>query len=118
MVRPPARAGEPAPCSVVSSANDGTSTVRKVIAPGAIVDWWCVARRDPASLVLRSIDWFPGEGWLGYQITEHELIQVGALRPKGIPGFLYWKALYPVHRRVFRALAAHRVNRAGAASLS
>jgi hypothetical protein len=84
----------------------------QVIAPGAIVDWWYVARRDPASLVLRSIDWFPGEGWLGYQITEHTLIQVGALRSKGIPGFLYWKALYPVHRRVFRALAVHRVNRA------
>jgi uncharacterized protein YbjT (DUF2867 family) len=90
----------------------------QVIAPGTIVDWWYVARRDPASLVLRSIDWFPGEGWLGYQITEHELIQVGALRSKGIPGFLYWKALYPVHRRVFRALAAHRVDRAGNASLT
>ncbi len=84
----------------------------QVIAPGAVVDWWCVARRDPAHLVLRSIDWFPGEGWLGYQITERELIQVGALRAKGIPGFLYWKALYPVHRRVFRALAVHRVNQA------
>jgi hypothetical protein len=90
----------------------------QVIAPGAIVDWWCVTRRDPASLVMRSIDWFPGEGWLGYRITEHELIQVGALRAKGIPGFLYWKALYPVHRRVFRALAAHRVDRAARASLS
>jgi hypothetical protein len=85
-----------------------------VIAPEATVDWWRVARRDPGSLVLRSIDWFPGEGWLGYQVNERELIQVGALRAKGIPGFLYWKALYPVHRRVFRALAEHRVKRAGA----
>jgi uncharacterized protein YbjT (DUF2867 family) len=89
----------------------------QVIAPGAIVDWWYVARRDRTRLVLRSIDWFPGEGWLGYQITEHQLIQVGALRAKGIPGFLYWKALYPVHRRVFQALAAHRVDRAARASL-
>jgi hypothetical protein len=61
---------------------------------------------------LRSIDWFPGEGWLGYRITEDELTQVGALRPKGVPGFLYWKALQPVHRRVFRALARHRLHRA------
>ncbi len=83
----------------------------QMIAPGETVDWWRITRRDPGSLVLRSIDWFPGEGWLGYQIGEHELIQVGALRSKGIPGFLYWKALQPLHRRVFRALAAHRVNR-------
>ncbi|HEY5173350.1 MAG TPA: DUF2867 domain-containing protein [Acidimicrobiia bacterium] len=89
-----------------------------VIAPGAIVDWWCVARREPGRLVFRSIDWFPGEGWLGYHISEHKLVQVGALRAKGIPGFLYWKALYPVHRRVFRALVAHRVDRAGNTSLS
>ena len=46
------------------------------------------------------------------------LTQVGALRAKGIPGFLYWKALQPVHRRVFRALAAHRIKRAGSTSLS
>jgi hypothetical protein len=62
--------------------------------------------------VLRSIDWFPGEGWLGYQADGNELVQVGALRPKGIPGFVYWKALQPVHRRVFHALARHRVERA------
>ena len=43
--------------------------------------------------------------------------QVGALRAKGISGFLYWKALQPVHRRVFRALAVHRIKRAGDTSL-
>ena len=82
------------------------------ILPGETVDWWLVRRREPGTLVLRSIDWFPGEGWLGYQILDRELIQVGALRPKGIPGFLYWKMLLPVHGRVFRALARHRVARA------
>ncbi len=84
-----------------------------VTAPGETVDWWCITQRDAGSLVLRSRDWFPGEGWLGYHVGEHTLTQVGALRSKGIPGFLYWKALQPVHRRVFRALAAHRVERAG-----
>jgi hypothetical protein len=79
---------------------------------GAAVDWWHVARRDPGLLVLRAIRWFPGEAWLGYQCAEHELVQVGSLRPKGIPGFLYWKILQPVHRRVFQALARHRVTHA------
>jgi hypothetical protein len=79
---------------------------------GETVDWWFVARRDPGILVLRAISWFPGEGWLAYECTEDELVQVGALRPKGIPGFLYWKLLQPVHHRVFQALARHRVKRA------
>ena len=78
---------------------------------GSAVDWWFVARRDPGTLVLRAVRWFPGEAWLGYQCGEHELIQVGSLRPKGIPGFLYWKVLQPFHRQVFRALARHRVVR-------
>ena len=64
---------------------------------------------------LRAARWFPGEAWLGYAVDEHELVQVGALRPKGVPGFLYWKLLQPVHRRVFRALARHRVARGRAA---
>jgi uncharacterized protein YbjT (DUF2867 family) len=103
-----------------SGLKDGIYTVR-VVAPlsmgastrlDAAVDWWHVARREPGLLVLRSVRWFPGEAWFGYQCTEHELVQVGSLRPKGIPGFLYWKILQPVHHRVFRALARHRVRRA------
>ena len=81
------------------------------IVQGATVDWWQVARREPGILVLRATHWFPGEAWLGYQCTDNELTQVGSLRPKGIPGFLYWKVLQPVHRQVFRALARHRVAR-------
>jgi hypothetical protein len=82
------------------------------IVQGAEVDWWLVVRREPGTLVLRAIRWFPGEAWLGYGCTEEELVQVGSLRPKGVPGFLYWKFLQPVHRRVFQALARHRVRRA------
>jgi hypothetical protein len=82
------------------------------IVQGTAVDWWLVVRRDRGMLVLRAIRWFPGEAWLGYRCSEEELVQVGTLRPKGIPGFLYWKLLQPVHRRVFQALARHRVTRA------
>jgi uncharacterized protein YbjT (DUF2867 family) len=78
---------------------------------GAAVDWWLITRRDPGRLVLRAVRWIPGDAWLGYECGEGELIQVGSLRPKGIPGFLYWKMLQPVHHRVFRALARHRVTR-------
>ena len=84
---------------------------------GETVDWWTVTRREPGTLVLRSSDWFPGEGWLGYRVDEHELVQVGALRPKGVPGFVYWKVLQAVHRQVFAALARHRLERVGGALL-
>jgi hypothetical protein len=87
------------------------SPPREVV-QGAAVDWWLVIRRDPGTLVLRAIRWFPGEAWLGYKRSEDELVQVGSLRPKGVPGFLYWKLLQPVHRQVFLALARHRVTRA------
>ena len=84
---------------------------------GETVDWWTVTRRDSGTLVLRSSDWFPGEGWLGYRVDERELVQVGALRPKGVPGFVYWKVLQAVHRQVFTALARYRVERVGGALL-
>ena len=82
------------------------------IVRSARVDWWQVVRRERGMLVLRAVRWFPGEAWLGYRCGEEELVQVGSLRPKGIPGFLYWKLLQPVHRHVFQALARHRVRRA------
>jgi len=80
------------------------------VVPGAAVDWWVVARREPDVLVLRSNAWFPGEGWLGYEVDGDQLVQVGAFRSKGIPGFLYWKFLQPIHWVVFRVMARHRAN--------
>ena len=82
------------------------------IVQSAAVDWWLVVRRDRNTLVLRAIRWIPGEAWLGYRCSEEGLVQVGSLRPKGIPGFLYWKLLQPAHRRVFQVLARHRVTHA------
>jgi hypothetical protein len=82
------------------------------VAAGAAVDWWVIARRRAGELVLRGVGWFPGEGWLGWRVDADELVQVGALRTKGVPGFLYWKLLQPIHRRVFAAQARHRVARA------
>ncbi len=87
-------------------------SVPERVVEGARVDWWVVVRRTPRTLILRARGWFPGEAWLGWECTEDELIQVGSLRPKGIPGFLYWKLLQPVHHRVFWLLARHRVARA------
>ncbi len=87
---------------------------------GQTVDWWDVTRRAPGVLVLRATSWFFGEAWFGYQGDPRALVQVGAFRPRGVPGFAYWKILQPVHRKVFRALVHHRVRhvQAGAGAVS
>ena len=82
------------------------------VAPDALVDWWRIARFGSGELVLRSVGWFPGDAWLGYRARRGSLRQVAAFRPRGIPGFLYWKLLAPVHRVAFHRMARHRVRRA------
>jgi uncharacterized protein YbjT (DUF2867 family) len=79
-----------------------------VVATGASVDWWRVVRSEPGLLVLRSDGWFPGDAWLGYHIADGRLRQVAAFRPTGVPGFLYWKLLGPVHRVAFALMARRR----------
>jgi hypothetical protein len=80
--------------------------------PGALVDWWRIARTESGELVLRGVGWFSGDAWLGFRVEEGSLRQVAAFRPRGIPGFLYWKLLWPVHGLAFDRMARHRVRRA------
>jgi uncharacterized protein YbjT (DUF2867 family) len=79
---------------------------------GAVVDWWRIASTEPGKLVLRSVGWFPGDAWLGYRVSTGTLRQVAAFRPRGIPGYLYWKLLGPIHYVAFGLMARHRVLRA------
>jgi uncharacterized protein YbjT (DUF2867 family) len=79
---------------------------------GARVDWWRIVQFDETHLVLRSDGWSPGDAWLGYRIHEGSLQQVAAFRPRGVPGFVYWKLLGPFHRIVFNRMIRHRLRRA------
>jgi uncharacterized protein YbjT (DUF2867 family) len=90
----------------------------EALAPGVLVDWWQIIQIDETQLVLRSEGWFPGDAWLGYRIHEGSLQQVAAFRPRGVPGFLYWKLLGPFHRIVFDQMLRHRIRRASGASTS
>jgi hypothetical protein len=81
----------------------------EAVVPGARVDWWRIVRVGSGELVLRSVGWFPGDAWLGYLARQGVLRQVAAFRPRGIPGFLYWKLLKPVHRVAFDRMARHRL---------
>jgi len=84
----------------------------EVLEPGALVDWWRVARTEPHELVLRGVGWFSGDAWLGFRVQDGSLRQVAAFRPRGIPGFLYWKLLWPVHGLAFDRMVRHRIRRA------
>jgi uncharacterized protein YbjT (DUF2867 family) len=80
---------------------------------GATVDWWKVVRADRNKLVLASVGWFCGDGWLGWRITDvpPRMEQSAAFRPKGLLGLAYWWALWPVHQVVFRFMLRTRVRR-------
>jgi hypothetical protein len=81
------------------------------IAVGSIVDWWKVVAVDETQIVLHTDQWFPGEAWLGYRIEDGVLTQVGALRPKGLLGRLYWWIVWPIHVVVFRLMARRQARR-------
>lgn len=83
--------------------------------PGAPVDWWQVAHASDDALVLRTSSWFCGEAWLGFRVHEApgpRVVQVVALRPRGVVGLVYWWALWPAHVVVLRIAARHRARRA------
>ena len=80
---------------------------------GARVDWWEVGAAGPGVLVLFTNRWVVGEAWLGYTMVDDgdpRLRQVAVFRPRGTVGLLYWTALRPVHRRIFRAMVRHRAH--------
>lgn len=87
------------------------------MAVGENADWWVIEHTSPDSLILRSAGWLTGEGWLGYSIPPGGtcLKVAAAFRPRGLPGFLYWFLLTPVHKAAFKAMAKARVSRATAA---
>ena len=93
----------------------GRLTRPAAVEPGAEVDWWRVEEKTDDAMVLSTDGWFCGEAWLGFRVHEPpraRVEQVAALRPKGLLGLVYWRALWPVHVVVFRVMAERRVRRA------
>jgi uncharacterized protein YbjT (DUF2867 family) len=85
------------------------------ITPGVDVDWWQVSAKTDNLLVLSTSKWFCGEAWLGYRIVEgsrSKVEQVGALRPLGLLGLAYWRAIWPIHFVVFRVMVRRQARRA------
>ena len=76
---------------------------------GDALDFWRVEAVEPELLRLRAEMKVPGLAWLQFRVEPTEdgnttLIQTAFFAPKGLFGFLYWYALYPIHGLVFSRL--------------
>lgn len=80
-------------------------TISKV---GDEVDYYRVEALVPGRLLrLFSTLRAPGDGWVEWRVEAQTpetslLTQTAFFAPRGLPGFLYWFALGPMHRVVFR----------------
>lgn len=79
---------------------------------GDAVDFWRVeALRRPELLRLRAEMRLPGEAWLEFEVAERDgravLHQRALFIPRGLPGHLYWWAVYPFHGIVFGSMIAN-----------
>lgn len=89
---------------------------------GDALDFWRVEAVEQDKLLrLRAEMKVPGMAWLQFKATPRAdgrtlLEQTAFFAPKGLAGFLYWYALYPIHRVIFSGLIA-RIGERSVASM-
>ena len=85
---------------------------------GDAIDFWRVEAVEPERLLrLRAEMKVPGKAWLQFQVALREegqtlLSQTAFFAPKGLLGWLYWYALYPLHGLIFSGLIDRIAQRA------
>jgi uncharacterized protein YbjT (DUF2867 family) len=90
---------------------------------GDALDFWRVEAVEPGRLLrLRAEMKVPGKAWLQYQVNAHgegqaRLSQTAFFAPKGLMGWLYWYALYPLHGLIFSGLIDRIAQRAATPKL-
>jgi uncharacterized protein YbjT (DUF2867 family) len=93
--------------STRASRHAQVGTISKV---GDEVDYYRVEALVPERLLrLFSTLSAPGDGWVEWRVEAQTpgtslLTQTAFFAPRGLPGFLYWFVLGPMHRFVFRGL--------------
>ncbi len=89
-----------------------------VVRVGDALDFWRVEAVEPGELLrMRAEMKVPGKAWLQLQVTprgeEQALLsQTAFFAPKGLTGWLYWYALYPLHGLIFSGLIDRIAQRA------
>jgi uncharacterized protein YbjT (DUF2867 family) len=78
-----------------------------VLMVGDVIDYYRLEEIEPGRMMrLHSELRAPGDGWMEWCIEEGVLKQTAFFAPRGLPGFLYWYLLGPLHRLVFGGLIA------------
>jgi hypothetical protein len=78
---------------------------RTALSVGDRVDYYQVEELQPHRMMrLHSLLRAPGDGWMEWRIDGAVLTQTAFFAPRGLPGFLYWYVLGPLHQLVFRGL--------------
>ena len=96
----------------------GRMTGQKLV-EGDVVDFYRVEKLEANHLVrLKAEMKAPGLGWMEWHIQPQpggsvKLTQMAYFAPRGVYGFLYWYALYPVHHILFSGLLKALIRRAG-----
>ena len=82
-----------------------------LLQPGDAVDFWRVllADRVAGRLILYAEMKLPGEAWLEFQVSEHELVQTATFRPRGLYGRVYWYLCFTFHAWLFPQMARQLV---------
>lgn len=76
---------------------------------GDTVDFWRVEALEPGRLLRLAAEMkLPGRAWLEFEVTgegaSSTIRQTAMFDPVGLPGMMYWYALYPVHQIVFAGM--------------
>jgi len=85
---------------------------------GDILDFYRVEALEPKQRMrLKAELKAPGTGWMEWRILEKAegdvlLTQIAYFAPRGLPGFLYWYILLPIHHLVFTGLIKAIVHQA------
>ncbi len=89
---------------------------------GEALDFWRVEKVEPGRLLrLRAEMKLPGRGWLQFEVrgtdAGSDLVQTAYFASKGLPGLLYWYAIYPLHGLIFSRMIDDIARRAEAQAL-
>jgi uncharacterized protein YbjT (DUF2867 family) len=89
---------------------------------GSALDFWRIEAYEPDRLLrLRAEMRMPGRAWLQFEVDGDEhgsrIRQTAIFDPSGLPGLLYWYALLPVHRLVFKGMLDGIAKRAAVARI-
>jgi uncharacterized protein YbjT (DUF2867 family) len=81
----------------------------RMLAAGDALDFWRVETFEPdRRLSLAAEMKVPGRAWLQFEVEPniHGSIirQTAIFDPAGLAGLIYWYALYPIHRWIFRSM--------------